>query len=65
MSEPKLELKVKKQINRLALVKARATMRTKRRISEQLEKEELKSLEEKVALEEIEASKPVEQKKGK
>lgn len=65
MSEPKLELKVKKQINRLELVKARAEMRTKRRISEQLEKQELKALEEKVALENIEASKPVEQQKGK
>ena len=62
----KLELKSKKQISRLDLVRARATMRTKRRIAEQLETQEMKSIEEQVALQE--KAKPaveVEEKKGK
>lgn len=53
MIEPKLELKVNKQLNRLELVKARASIRTKRRISEQIENQELKELEVQVAKEEI------------
>jgi hypothetical protein len=45
MIEPKLELKkITNQLSRLDLVKARATMRTKRRIAEQIEKEQLDAL---------------------
>jgi hypothetical protein len=45
MIEPKLELKkVNKQLNRLDLVKQRAELRTKRRIAEQIEKEQLDKL---------------------
>lgn len=52
MNEPKLELKkVNNQLSSLDLVKARATMRTNRRIAEQIEKEELKALEVEVAKE--------------
>lgn len=46
---PKLELKVNKQISELDLVKARAEMRTKRRIAEQIEKNQLEALELQVA----------------
>lgn len=45
MVEPKLELKVKQQISALDLVKARATLRTKRRIAQQIEDEQMKELE--------------------
>lgn len=45
----KLELAVKNKINRMDLVKARAEMRTKRRIAEMLEKKTMKELEKKVA----------------
>ena len=51
MVEPKLELKVKQQISALDLVKARATLRTKRRIAEQIENEQMKDLELEVAKE--------------
>lgn len=49
MDNPKLELSVKKRISRMDLVKARAEMRTKRRIQEQLDKQTMKELEEQVA----------------
>lgn len=46
MIEPKLELKkVNNQLSSLDLVKARAIMRTKRRIAEQIESEQLKAME--------------------
>ena len=45
MIEPKLELKkVNEQVNALELVKKRAELRTKRRIAEQVENEELDKL---------------------
>ena len=49
LNDLKLELSVNKKINRMDLVKARAEMRTKRRIAEQLEKKAMKELEEQVA----------------
>jgi hypothetical protein len=65
MIEPKLELKkVKNQLNRLDLVKKRAEMRTKRRIAEQLEKQELEALEQNLAPEPVAEVEPVETKKG-
>lgn len=49
LNDLKLELSVNKKINRMDLVKARAEMRTRRRIAEQLEKKAMKELEEQVA----------------
>jgi hypothetical protein len=66
IEEPKLELKkVNKQLNRLSLVRARAEMRTKRRIAEQIENEQMKALEQELAKKDMEARRPVEDKKGK
>lgn len=50
MEEPKLELKtVNNQLSQLDLVKARAELRTKRRIAEILDKQKMKELEIQVA----------------
>lgn len=72
LDDLKLELSVKNKINRMDLVKARAELRTKRRIAEQLEKKAMKELEEKVALQnqkkptvEVTPVQDVESKKGK
>ena len=66
MEEPKLELKkVTNQLNQLSLVRARAKMRTKRRIAEQIEKEAMKAMEEDIARKDMEARSSADTKKGK
>lgn len=47
--EPLLELKSDAKVSQLALVKARAAMRTRQRITMELEAKEMKALEMKIA----------------
>ena len=66
MIEPKLELKkVKGQLNRLELVKKRAELRTKRRIAEQMEDQELQTLAVQAATPSSGAVEESQDKKGK